>query len=308
MGRAGETPELAAALGFTGRWWYVVGMSSQHFAMALLAISMLATPLQMLAAGRSANAIPHVNERARQGYQQYLQAEMHRAYAIAPGGSWAWKYGFDTREEAVAAATAACQQGTEQTCVPYAINNDVVLDVRQWPTLWRPYKSAAEAAQAPEGRQRGERFPDLLLKNANGKPVALSSLRGKVVLLHLWGTWCPTCVHEIPQFQELVNTLRDYTDIVFVFSQVREPYADARRWLEQRGIRLPLYDSGSHAPQDTRLQLAGGGSLADRAVAPVFPATYVLDRHGVVVFSLRGSASDWLEYSAFLRDLAAHAR
>jgi hypothetical protein len=43
-------------------------------------------------------------------------------------------------------------------------------------------------------------------------------------------------------------------------------------------------------------------------VAPVFPVTYVLDRHGIVVFSLRGSASDWLEYTAFLRDVAAHSK
>lgn len=283
-------------------------MSSHYFALFLLAVSTLATSLPAPAAERSTNAIPHSNDRASQSYQQYRQAEMHRAYAIAPGGIWAWKYGFDTRDEAVAAAIAACQQGTEQTCVPYAINDDVVFNARQWPTLWRPYKTAAEAARAPEGRHRGERFPDLLLKNASGKPVALSSLRGKVVLLHLWGTWCPTCVHEIPQFQELTNAMRDLPELVFVFSQVREPYADARRWLEQRGIRLPLYDSGSHAPSDTRLQLAGGGTLADRAVAPVFPVTYVLDRHGIVVFSLRGSPSDWLEYTSFLRDVVTYSK
>ena len=56
--------------------------------MALLALSLLVTPMPVPAAGRSANAIPHVNDRARQSYQQYLQAEMHRAYAIAPGGTW----------------------------------------------------------------------------------------------------------------------------------------------------------------------------------------------------------------------------
>ena len=276
--------------------------------MFLLAASTLAASLPVSAAGRSANTIPHVNDRANQSYQQYRQAEMHRAYAIAPGGSWAWKYGFDSREEAVAAATAACQQTTEQTCVPYAINDDVVFNARQWSTLWRPYKTAAEAARAPEGSHRGERFPDLLLKSASGKPVALSSLRGKVVLLHLWGTWCPTCVHEIPQFQELMNAMRDVPELVFVFSQVREPYADARGWLEQRGIRLPLYDSGSHSPQHTRLQLAAGGTLADRAVAPVFPVTYVLDRHGIVVFSFRGSPSDWLEYTSFLRDVVTYSK
>ena len=184
-------------------------MSSPRFTAALLVAILFAVSLETVAAGRSTGAIPHVNDRARDSYRQYQQAEMHRAFAIAPGGTWAWKYGFDTPEEAAAAATAACQQATEQTCVPYAINDDVVFDARRWTTLWRPYKTAAEAARAPEGRHRGERFPDLLLTNARGQAVALSSLRGKVVLLHLWGTWCPSCVHEIPQFQDLVNALRD---------------------------------------------------------------------------------------------------
>ena len=43
--------------------------------MALLAASMLVTPLPARAAERSANAIPHINDRARQGYQQYFQAQ-----------------------------------------------------------------------------------------------------------------------------------------------------------------------------------------------------------------------------------------
>jgi len=277
----------------------------------LPAIVLLAALLPAAAADRSAGgarAIPHVSDRARQGYHEYLQAEMHRAYAIAPGGVWTWKSGFDSPEEAIDAAVGACQASTEQTCVPYAVNDDLVFDARRWITLWGPYKSAVEAARAPEGRGRGERFPDLLFTDAGGKPVALSSLRGKVVLVHLWGTWCPSCVHEMPQFEELVMAMRDIPDVVFVFSQVREPYDVARRWLQQKGVHVPLYDSGSHQPQDNRLNLKGGGTLADRAVAPVFPMTYVLDRHGLVVFSLRGSAGDWLEYTEFLRDVAARSK
>jgi len=133
-------------------------MSPLHFVMALLAASMLVTPMPALAAGRSANAIPHINDRARQSYQQYCRRDASRL-RHRTGRVLGLEYGFDTREEAVAAATAACQEGTEQTCVPYAINDDVVFNARQWSTLWRPYKTAAEAAQAPEGQHRGEAVP-----------------------------------------------------------------------------------------------------------------------------------------------------
>lgn len=251
-----------------------------------------------------AAAIPHVNERGRQGYRDFLKSEMHRAFAIGPGGLWGWKAGLDTPGEAVAAAKDACGADAEQVCIPYAVNDKVVFDEKIWSTLWRPYATAEEASYAPPGTNRGDSFPDLVLTDPRGKPFPISSLRGKVVLLHFWGTWCPSCVHELPQFEKLRVALADVPDILFVFSQVREPPAEARRWLERQGLRLPLYDSGSHGPMDTQLTLTGGRTLSDRSLAPAFPTTYVLDRYGLVVFSHRGSAQDWSQYAAFLRDLA----
>lgn len=281
-------------------------MSADHF---VLYTVLLATAFSVSAPAGAADAerIPHVNERGRAGYGEYLTAEQHRAYAIAPGGAWAWQSGLDSRGQAAEAAVTACQEHSEQRCVVYAIDTDEVLDRRHWPTLWQPYPSAEQAAQAPTGRRRGERFPDLLLTGPDARPLAVSDLRGKVVVLHLWGTWCPTCLHELPQLDLLTRRLADAPEVAFVFTQVREPYAAARDWLARHDLDLPLYDSGSK-PESDRLRLRDGSTLLDRAVAPVFPATYVLDRHGVVVFALHGSPDDWSEYDAFIRDLATHSR
>ncbi|HEX9625768.1 MAG TPA: TlpA disulfide reductase family protein [Acidiferrobacterales bacterium] len=268
------------------------------------ALSLPATP----AGADGADRIPHVNERGRAGYAEFLAAETHRAFAIAPGGAWAWRSGLDSGEQAAAAAVAACQEHSAQRCVVYAIDDRVVLDRQRWPTLWRPYASAAQAAEAPSGQRRGERFPDLRLTGPDAKPLALSDLRGKAVVLHLWGSWCPPCVHELPQLEKLTRRFANTPGLAFVFAQVREPYADARGWLERHDLRLPLYDSGSRGPQDDRLRLRDGATLVDRALAPVFPATYVLDRHGIVVFSIHGSPDDWSEYDAFLRNLVAHSK
>lgn len=260
-----------------------------------------------IAADSDRASIPHANARARAGFAEYLTAETHRAYAIAPGGAWAWRAGFASPAQAAEAALAGCQEHSDQRCTLYAVDTDVVLDREVWPTLWRPYPTAAQAAQAPTGRRRGERFPDLQLNGPDARPLALSALRGQVVVLHLWGTWCPTCVHELPQLERLTQRLADQPAVAFVFTQVREPYAAARDWLARHDLDLPLYDSGS-LPESDRLHLRDGTALLDRAVAPVFPATYVLDRHGVVVFALHGSPDDWSEYDAFIRDLAAHSR
>lgn len=286
-------------------------LQHHHFRRDLFVLlALLAVILPDAASARSIGepqSVPHLNARGRNAYREYLQAEMHRAFVIAPGGAWAWKAGLDTPEEARNAALEECTASTEQTCVVYAVNDDLVFNEKQWVSLWGPYLSAAEAGRAPEGTRRGERFPDLLLTDPAGQPLKLSSLRGKVTFLHFWGTWCPSCVHELPQFEKLQAALRGTPELVFLFSQVREPYADARNWLKEQGLNLPLYDSGSHGAQQDRLQLGDGRNISDRALAPVFPTTYVLDRQGIVVFSMRGSASDWSQYAAFLRDLAARS-
>jgi hypothetical protein len=53
------------------------------------------------------------------------------------------------------------------------------------------------------------------------------------------------------------------------------------------------------------LRLADGGWIEDRRIARSFPTTYVLDRHGIVVFSHTGAASRWLDYAPLLKDAAA---
>lgn len=251
-------------------------------------------------------AVPHLNERGRDGYRHFLVAEPHRAFAIAPGGGWGMSEGAASADQALQQAIQACQQHTRQRCVGYAVNRTVVFDARAWARLWRPYASAAEARRASVGTERGQRFPDLLLGAPDGRPFKLSDVRGRVVVVHFWATWCPTCRHELPQFVRLQQRFADQRDLVFVFTQVRESAATSRQWLRQQNIELALHDSGARSTRDQHLRLAGGQSLPDRQIAPVFPATYVLDRHGVVVFSMVGSADDWQQYAPFLRDLLSH--
>jgi thiol-disulfide isomerase/thioredoxin len=258
-----------------------------------------------------ADTIPHVGERARATYQQaFLSADRHRAFAIAPGGAWAWSSGRASTGEAIEAAVEACQQHTAQRCVPYAVDDTLVFSREQWGKLWGPYKTAEQAAMAATGTQVGDRFPDIAFTSADGRPRSIAGLRGKVVMVHFWGTWCPPCLRELPTLHTLHRILLDKTgdDVALVLLQLREPISSAREWAQQQGFAgLPLADSGASGETDTFLVTAAGKQIPDRELARIFPSSYVLDRHGMVLFSQVGPVNDWTEYLPFFQDAAGYS-
>ena len=248
--------------------------------------------------------VPHLGDEGQAAYQHYLTQVSHKAFAIAPGGAWAWKSDLMSVAQAQTEALEACQATTRQKCVLYASDERTVFNAQAWPLLWGPYATTAQAAKVTLGTAPGQRMVDITYRDEQGHSVKLSSLKGKVVVLHFWGSWCPPCRQEMPELVKLHQAMADRKDVVFVLLQIRESFETARRWAQNQQLALPLFDSGSRSPGDTRLQLADGTSMADRDIARSFPSSYVLDKQGLVIFSQPGPVQDWLQYEAFLRDAA----
>lgn len=273
----------------------------------VIALSCIFSTSAMAAKASDGETIPHIDQDGKDAFREFLAVGKHRAFVIAPGGAWAWKGDGVDVDSIVDSAIQECQQGTEQPCVPFAVDDQIVFDARQWPTLWGPYASRSEAARAHIGKERGDRFFDLAIKSPAGKPMKLSDLRGKVTVLHFWGTWCPSCRLEMPELQRIYQEVGAASGIQFVLLQVREDFAIASQWVQHKNLTLPLYDSGVKKSGGENLLLSNGKAISDRRLAMAFPSTYVLDKHGVVVFAHTGTIEGWSQYLPFLRDVEARS-
>lgn len=273
---------------------------SRAFALAMALVFVVTLPTIVRADETS--EIPHANKRANEDFQQYQYSAEHKAFAIAPGGAWSWLTEAVSEEQAEKQVLQNCQENTQQKCVLYAVNDRVVFDADSWPGLWGPYADVATANKASEGTNVGQRFPNLSWFDANGKQHSVSGQKGKIVFLHFWGSWCPPCMREFPSLKKLHAKIQSLypNDVEMKLLQLREPFQDSMQWAKKNNFAdMPLYDSGVKDSETSMLLLNSGSQVEDRAIARVFPSSYVLDRNGMVIFSHRGAVHNWLDYISF---------
>ena len=102
-----------------------------------------------------------------------------------------------------------------------------------------------------------------------GKPGHLTDLKGKVVILNFWATWCPPCIEETPALNRLQKYVESRNGLVLGVSIDEDPTA-YEKFLKDYGIVFPTFREPTR-----RLALDYG--------TPVFPDTYVIDRHGKIL-------------------------
>jgi cytochrome c biogenesis protein CcmG, thiol:disulfide interchange protein DsbE len=82
--------------------------------------------------------------------------------------------------------------------------------------------------------------PDFELTASDGQVIRLQDLRGKVVLLNFWATWCPPCKAEMPDLNALQQKYGAERDFVVLGINDEEGAADVAAFAEREGIAFPL--------------------------------------------------------------------
>ncbi len=150
-------------------------------------------------------------------------------------------------------------------------------------------KEKTTASKAVEGAMA----PDFTARDLAGKEVKLSDLRGKVVLVNFWATWCPPCREEIPSMVKLNQAMAGKPFQMIALSIDEGGKGAIEQFFAKSGQTLPAY-------------LDGEQKVAARYGITGVPETFVVDKKGVILKKVVGGM-DWgsAEVVAYLNGLAA---
>ncbi len=116
----------------------------------------------------------------------------------------------------------------------------------------------------------GEPVPDFTLTTFDGEEISAAELKGRVVLINFWASWCKPCEREAADLQAAWEVYSDRGDVVFLGVDYIDTEPEARKYLERFAITYPNGpDLGTRIAQAFRI----------RGV----PETYILDREGSLV-------------------------
>lgn len=151
------------------------------------------------------------------------------------------------------------------------------------------FETARKLVENPR-RARENYAPDFSFTSADGEYITLEDLKGKVVMLDFWGTWCPPCVASVP---ELRNLYSRYSKESFVLIGISSDHDDAvwRSFTNKNHMIWPQYRD-----RDRR--------IAEMFSIRAFPTYIIIDHEGILRFQSTGYGAANLD-AAVKRQLKA---
>jgi thiol-disulfide isomerase/thioredoxin len=114
-------------------------------------------------------------------------------------------------------------------------------------------------------------------KDIKGREINLAELKGKVVFINFWATWCPPCLAEMPSINTLHQKFSTDQDVVFIMVDADGDFQKSQNYMDKRRYKMPVYTMASSIPESLFK-----GSL---------PTTIVFDKKGRISFHEQGAAN-----------------
>ena len=144
-------------------------------------------------------------------------------------------------------------------------------------------EATANMNDGQEGVADGQIAPDFTLNDINGKPLALSSLRGKYVIIDFWGTWCIWCVRGMPMMKEYYKKYSDKMEILGVDCNDPE-----KKW--KAGVKeLDLPWKHVYNPK-------GSSAILEKYEIQGFPTKILVDPEGKIVKTVVGEDPNFYKF------------
>ncbi len=138
------------------------------------------------------------------------------------------------------------------------------------------------------------RAPDFSLADLEGNTITLDQMRGKVVLLNFWGTWCGPCRKEIPDFINLMKKHnKDGLEIIGV-TLTSGPPENIKAFADKWGINYKLLTDIKG--NETQTVTALYGQATGKRITGI-PTTFIIDREGVIQKRYVGPRSEAIFYN-----------
>ena len=134
----------------------------------------------------------------------------------------------------------------------------------------------------------GETAPDFTVELVDGSQLSLKELRGKVVLLNFWATWCPPCRQELTRVQKDIIDRFAGKEFVFLPVSRGEKRETVEAFREKTGYTFPM-------------GLDSARTVYDRYASNYIPRNFLIDKEGKVVLATVGYDEE--EFDALIRTI-----
>jgi peroxiredoxin len=145
---------------------------------------------------------------------------------------------------------------------------------------------ALYSQQTRSVKRSGYPAPSFRLTDLSGREYRLAELRGKIVFLNVWATWCPPCRDEMPSMETLYRRLAGEDFVMLAVSEDAQGAQAVAPFVRELGLTFPIL-------------LDPDGIIPRKYGVTGYPETFVIDRAGRVIQHIIGP-EDWASEQVYM--------